>query len=205
MIATGNCCPYPRVITEIQINSQPCKGINLTTWHTQAWGHREWQQFMMYTSTDTLWVAWILSHCTPVKRGKVSSNSLTNEATQFRDSICLVCMSTQLKLGALNIKSDHSPSFPSNILHFFLIAPPGLELYQPFDHLAKPHRTSIIRKWPYHEWIPTTHLLPIAYPTKHSILSLCIFHRGKQSGLVRVFLVQLGFHQTPILKCTVRA
>jgi hypothetical protein len=108
-------------------------------------------------------------------------------------------------LGALNIESDHSPSFPSNILHFFLIAPPGLELYQPFDHLAKPHRTSIIRKWPYHEWISTTRLLPIAYPTKHSILSLCIFHRGKQSGLVRVFLVQLGFHQTPILKCTVRA
>jgi hypothetical protein len=46
-----------------------------------------------------------------------------------------------------------------------------------------------------------THLLLIAYTTKHSILSLCLFHRGKQSGLVRVFLVQLGFHQTPILKC----
>jgi hypothetical protein len=29
--------------------------------------------------------------------------------------------------------------------------------------------------------------------------------RGKQSGLVRMFLVQLGFHQTPIHKCTIMA
>jgi hypothetical protein len=49
-------------------------------------------------------------------------------------------------LGAPNIRSDHSSSFPSSILHFPLIAPPGLQLCQPFDHLAKPHRTSIDRK-----------------------------------------------------------
>jgi hypothetical protein len=95
-------------------------------------------------------------------------------------------------LGAPNVRSAHSPSFPSSILLFPLIAPPSLQLCQPFDHLAKPYR----------EWIPTTHLLSIAYTTKHSILSLCFFHRGKQSGLVRVFLVQLGFNQTHILKCT---
>jgi hypothetical protein len=29
-----------------------------------------------------------------MKRGKVSSNSLTHEATQFGDSICPVCVST---------------------------------------------------------------------------------------------------------------
>jgi hypothetical protein len=51
-------------------------------------------------------------------------------------------------LAALNIRSDHSSSFPSSILHFSLIAPPGLQLCQPFDHLAKPHRTSIDRKGP---------------------------------------------------------
>jgi hypothetical protein len=41
--------PSPRSegVTEIRINSQPCKGINLTAWHTQARGHYEWQQFMM--------------------------------------------------------------------------------------------------------------------------------------------------------------
>jgi hypothetical protein len=39
----------------------------------------------------------------------------------------------------------------------------------------------------------------------HSVLSLSFFHRCKQSGLVRMFLVQLGFHQTPILKCTIMA
>jgi hypothetical protein len=134
-------------------------------------------------------------------------------ATQFGDSICPVCVSTfkclfirtqptwalidsggGYHLGALNIRSDHSPSFPSSNLYFPLIATSGLQLCQSFDHLAKPHRTSINRKGSYRERIPTTHLLPIAYTTKHSILSLYFFHRGKQSGLVRVFLVQLGFH-----------
>jgi hypothetical protein len=51
-------------------------------------------------------------------------------------------------LEAPNIISDHALSFPSSILHFPLIAPPGLQLCQPFDHLAKPHRTSIDRKGP---------------------------------------------------------
>jgi hypothetical protein len=60
--------------------------------------------------------------------------------------------------------------------------------------LLNPHRTSINRKGPYREWIPATPMLLIAYTTKHSILSLSFFHRGKQSGPVRVFLVQLGFH-----------
>jgi hypothetical protein len=108
-------------------------------------------------------------------------------------------------LGAPNIRSDHSPSCPSSILHFPLITLPGLQLCQPFDHLAKPYWTSIDRKGPYHERIPTTRLLSITYTTKHSLLSLCFFHRVKQSSLVRVFLVQLGFHQTPILRCTIMA
>jgi hypothetical protein len=49
-------------------------------------------------------------------------------------------------LGALNIRSDHSSSFPSSILHFPLITLPSLRLCQPFDHHAKPHWTSIVRK-----------------------------------------------------------
>jgi hypothetical protein len=51
-------------------------------------------------------------------------------------------------LEALNFRSDHSSSLPSSILPFSLIAPPGLQLCQPFDHLAKPHKTSIDRKGP---------------------------------------------------------
>jgi hypothetical protein len=38
-----------------------------------------------------------------------------------------------------------------------------------------------------------------------NVLSFSLFPRCKQSGLVRVFLLQLGFHQTPILKCTIMA
>jgi hypothetical protein len=39
-------------------------------------------------------------------------------------------------------------TIPSSILHFPLIALPGLQLCQPFDHLVKPHRTVIDRKGP---------------------------------------------------------
>jgi hypothetical protein len=39
--------------------------------------------FHMYASADTPWVARTLSHCTPMKRGKVSSNLVTYEATKF--------------------------------------------------------------------------------------------------------------------------
>jgi hypothetical protein len=51
-------------------------------------------------------------------------------------------------LEALNLISDHSSSFPYNILPFPLIASPNLQLWQSFDHLAKPHRTSIDRNDP---------------------------------------------------------
>jgi hypothetical protein len=166
-------------VTEIQINNQPCKGINLTTRHTQARRaprvatiHDMTKKsgrvlphpsaiFHTYALTDTPWVARTLSCYTSMKRGKVSSNSSTHEAY----SICPVCASTFQMLvqrgstdmdlnrhrrgyhhGALNIRSDHSSSFPSSILHFPRNASPGVQLCQPFDHLAKPHRTSIDRK-----------------------------------------------------------
>jgi hypothetical protein len=95
-------------------------------------------------------------------------------------------------LEALNIRSDHSSFFPSSILHFPLIAPPDLQLCQPFDHLLNHIGPPSIER-ALSRVIPTTRLLSIAYTTKHSILSLYFLHRGEQSGLVRVFLVQLGF------------
>jgi hypothetical protein len=49
-------------------------------------------------------------------------------------------------LGALNSRSYHSSSFPSSIIPFPLIAPPGFQLCQYLDHPAKPRRTSIDRK-----------------------------------------------------------
>jgi hypothetical protein len=113
----------------------------------------------------TPWVARTLSHCTPMKWGKVSSNPSTHKATKFGDSICLVCVSTfkclfiraqpmraltdtggGYHLGASNFRSDHSPSFPSRILPFSPIALPGLQLCQYLNHLAKPHRTFIDRR-----------------------------------------------------------
>jgi hypothetical protein len=105
--------------------------------------------FHVYASVDALWVARTLSYSTPVKRGKVSSNSSTHEATQFGDSICPVCASkfqmlfiqTQLTwalidtgggyhIGAPNLWSRSLSTFSSSILHFPLIAPPSLQLCQ---------------------------------------------------------------------------
>jgi hypothetical protein len=91
--------PMSEGVAEIQINNQPCKGINLRTRHTQAWRaprvatiHDVTKKagqvlphhsaiFHPYASADTPWVAQTLSHYTSVKQGKVSSNSLTHEAT----------------------------------------------------------------------------------------------------------------------------
>jgi hypothetical protein len=118
-------------------------------------------------STDTPWVAHALSHFTSVRYSRIASVSAAHGATRFGDSICPICISTfkclfiwtqptwflndsggGYHLGAPNIRSDHSPSFPCNIIHFPQIALPGLQLWQSFDHLAKPHRTSIDRKGP---------------------------------------------------------
>jgi hypothetical protein len=99
-------------VTKIQINSQPYKGINLTTQNTQA---RRAPQvatihdvtketirahltlvhvFHAYASVDTPWVAHALSHCTPIRYGRIASVSITHDATQFGDSICPVYVST---------------------------------------------------------------------------------------------------------------
>jgi hypothetical protein len=123
--------------------------------------------FHAYASADTLWVAHTLSHFTSIRYGRIASVSVAHDTTQSGDSICPVCVSTfkclfiqtqptralidvgrGYHLEAPNIRLDHSPSFPSSILPFPLIAPPGLQLCQPFDHLAKPYRTSIDRKGP---------------------------------------------------------
>jgi hypothetical protein len=111
--------------------------------------------FHAYNSTDTPWVAHALSHFTSVRYGRIASVSVAHGATRFGDSICPICVSTfkclfirtqptwalndsggGYHLGAPNIRSDYSPSFTSSILHFPLIALPGLQLCQSLDHLA---------------------------------------------------------------------
>jgi hypothetical protein len=44
-------------------------------------------------------------------------------------------------LGAPNFRSDHSTSFPSSILHFPLIAPPGLQLCHSINYSSSQHST----------------------------------------------------------------
>jgi hypothetical protein len=99
-------------VAEIQINNQPCKGINLITRHMQVWrtprvatvhdAVKEMTRthltlvhvFHAYASADTLWVTHTLSHYTSVRYGMIASVSAAHDTTQFRDYICLVCVST---------------------------------------------------------------------------------------------------------------
>jgi hypothetical protein len=50
--------------------------------------------FHVYASADTPWVADALFHYTPVRYGMIAFVLAAHDATQFRDSICLVCVST---------------------------------------------------------------------------------------------------------------
>jgi hypothetical protein len=123
--------------------------------------------FHAYASVDIPWVAHALSHCTPVRYGRIASIPAEHNTTKFGDSICPICVSTSkclfirtqptraltdigggYHLGASNYRSYHFLAFPSSILPFPLIAPLGLQLCQYLDLLAKPHRTSINRKGP---------------------------------------------------------
>jgi hypothetical protein len=116
--------------------------------------------FHEYASADTLWVAHALSHYVPIRYGRIVSVSVAHDATQFSDSICPVCVSTfkclfirtqptwaltdtgrGYHLGAPNIRSDHSPSFPSSILHFSLIAPRGLIFNHSIIYSSSQHFT----------------------------------------------------------------
>jgi hypothetical protein len=112
MDSANKSSPISEGVTEIWINSQPCKGINLTIRHMQARRvprvahvHDAIKEMMRanltlvhvfhaYALTDTPWVAHALSHCTLVRYSRIASVSATHDATQFEDSICPVCIST---------------------------------------------------------------------------------------------------------------
>jgi hypothetical protein len=109
---TNKPSPMFEDVTEIRINNQPYKGINLITRHTQAWRipwvatiHDEVNEtirahltlvhiFHAYVSMDTPWMAHALSHFTSVRYGRIASVSVAHNATQFGDFICPVCVST---------------------------------------------------------------------------------------------------------------
>jgi hypothetical protein len=50
--------------------------------------------FHAYASADTLWVAHALSHYIFIRYGRIASISVAHDATQFGNSICLICVST---------------------------------------------------------------------------------------------------------------
>jgi hypothetical protein len=79
--------PISKGVEEIRINSQPCKGINLTTQHTQAW--RAPRVATIHDEVKEM----IRAHLTLVHVFHVYA-SVAHDTTQFGDSICTVCIST---------------------------------------------------------------------------------------------------------------
>jgi hypothetical protein len=129
--------PMSEGVTKIPINSQPCKGIDLTT--RRMWARRAPRVvtvhdmvketirallhiFHVYASVDKPWVAHALSYCTPVRYGRIDSISMTYDATKFW-GFHMSCMHQYIQVL---VHSNHCPSFPFSILPFPLIAPPSL-------------------------------------------------------------------------------
>jgi hypothetical protein len=99
--------------------------------------------FHAYASADTSWVARILSHCTPVKRGKVLSNLLAHEATYFEDFICPICVSTFQMLVHLDPTdvglNRHRPGLPPWSSEFMIPTTLNLPIqYSSFSLIARP-------------------------------------------------------------------
>jgi hypothetical protein len=140
---------------EIWINSQPCKGIKLTTRHTQA----RRAQWVATIHDVTKMLGRVLNHIVhpwsevryrPTHRHtKLFSLGIpyvTYASVHFK----WLFIRTQLMraltdtgggyhLGVPNIISDHSSSFPSSILRFPLITPPGLKLNHSINYSSSPH------------------------------------------------------------------
>jgi hypothetical protein len=108
--------------------------------------------FHMYALVDTPWVRYHPTH-PHTKLLSLGIPYILYASVHFKclfiriqPTQALIDTGGGYHFGALNFQSRPLSTFPSSILHFPLIAPPSLHLYQPFDHHAKPHRTSIDRK-----------------------------------------------------------
>jgi hypothetical protein len=130
-----------------------------------------------------------------MKRGKISSNSMAVEATRFAGThiarMCQYIINTSCRgqtdvvlnrhvgyhLRSSKYHAAHSHSFPSDILHFPLVATSGLTLSQQEPVANKINIEPPSWEGAYHEWLSTTRLLPVAYISKHSH-SIILIHRG---------------------------
>jgi hypothetical protein len=163
-------------VTEIRINNQLYKGINLTPWHMQA-RRAPW----VATIHDvTKKPGWVLPHpsasntrmprrthrgwpehypiihpwskvryCTTRRHTKLLSLGIPYVPYALVHFKCLFIRTQPTRalidtgggyhLEALNIRSDHSPSFPSSILYFPLIVPPGLILNHSVIYSTSQH------------------------------------------------------------------
>jgi hypothetical protein len=117
---------------------------------------------------DNPWVAQILSHCTPIKRGKVSSNLVTDVTTKFvgshksRMRQYIINSSGGYHLGAPNLWSRPHSTLPIQYSPLFPNYPAWSQFFPStwsihLNHIGPP---SIERA--YRKRFPTTRLLLIA-------------------------------------------
>jgi hypothetical protein len=149
------------------------------------WTHRGWPDTIPYNIhkevgyRPTWWHAKLLSLGIPYV--PYASVHLKCLFIRTQPTWALIDTGGGYHLGALNIRSDHSSSFPSSILYLTLIAPPGLQLCQPFDHLAKPHMTSIDRKGPI-----VSGFQPLVFYQKPTPLSIAYYRYISFIGVSKV-------------------
>jgi hypothetical protein len=144
-------------VAEIRINSQPCKGINLTTWHTQqfmTWPKSRAGSYLTLVPSSTCmprqthrgWPEhypivhpWseVRYHPTQwhIKLLSLGIPYVLYAPLQFKclfirtqPTRALINTGGGYHLGALNLRSWPLSTFSSSILQFPLIAPPGLQL-----------------------------------------------------------------------------
>jgi hypothetical protein len=122
--------------------------------------------FHAKTSTGSPWMARTLSQCHPWSTVGCRPTQRLSTLLSLRAPINTICANTQLNAccnraqptrslintgGAYHLRSfeyENRPfsTFPSDILHFPLVAPPGLTWSYKSNCEHKPHRTSIVRR-----------------------------------------------------------
>jgi hypothetical protein len=152
--------------------------------------------FHVYASADTPWVAHALSRVSPMRYGRVSSKSATVEASKFagpkKIPYAPVHNSKLIHLDPTDVSlNQHRWGLPpwSSIYQirslillpiqyspFFPNCPTRSPIMPTFSWIHLSHIEPLVSRGSYRERLSTTRLIPIAYTTKHSVLSFPSFH-----------------------------
>jgi hypothetical protein len=123
-----------------------------------TWTHRGWSDTIPYNIHKEVGYHPTRRHMKLLSlRGPIKScmhQFTTQTCSSGADNWSLTNIAGGYHLGALSFRSDHSSYFPSSILYFPLIAPPGLQLYHSINYSSSQHSTHELgyKSPKSHEW-----------------------------------------------------